>query len=301
MNSRPTRSSSKSEEDIENLISRVCSNFVSQLERKLDSKLEAFETKITSLCDSLKDVNLSLAKNSQVIDELAVKVDVVEQRSKRNTLRLCGFEENQEDDLKTVLKFFSDATLDSIQENEIPSPKSPSFESTNYKKSYFETTEEIDKSNVFASNTSIHQHFPEKVLTPLKNVASEDTSETNYPVLQEVNITNTFFGQRAKTSSFRNSGQSFHQEMIRINNEDNFDSDDSLKDPDFVDEWISDESEAEGMADENVEDYSAEEEEGHDNTEEQEEKNVDRQEEGANADEQENENNKTKKKMEKAY
>lgn len=104
----PTRATSKENEDIERLINKVCANFINQLEVKFNAGFEELGKKVSEACNSIKSASLAISQNSQDISDLKIKIDALEQRERRNSLRLCGFqEEDNEDLLQNVTEFIS--------------------------------------------------------------------------------------------------------------------------------------------------------------------------------------------------
>ncbi|KAJ8914734.1 hypothetical protein NQ315_017445 [Exocentrus adspersus] len=84
------------DEGLEQLIAKVCSTFVKQLEARIDKKFNSISTKLEDLGNSFKTLNESVIANKRVIDELAVTIDYLEQSAKNNTLRFCGIEESKD-------------------------------------------------------------------------------------------------------------------------------------------------------------------------------------------------------------
>ena len=103
-----TRSSSRSEDDIEKLISRVCTHFVTQLKEELNSKIDKLDEKISKVFDSLASIKSSVQNNSKSIENLQRKYDELDQGCRKNSLRICGFQEEDDEDLLALLpEFFS--------------------------------------------------------------------------------------------------------------------------------------------------------------------------------------------------
>lgn len=100
--------SSRSEDDIEKLITKVCTNFTAQLEQKFDSKWEKMDKKLSDVCSTLKNLNINVNNNTKAITEIQDKVDGLEQRFKRNTLRFCGLDEDNEDLTNVVSEFIKE-------------------------------------------------------------------------------------------------------------------------------------------------------------------------------------------------
>lgn len=102
-----TRSSSRSDDDnIEKLISRVCANFVNQMEAKIDAKMDKLSSKLNEVCNSFKDMKGEIQKNTIAIGQLEGLIDELDQQSKRNSMRMCGLLEKDDEDLLEVIPTF---------------------------------------------------------------------------------------------------------------------------------------------------------------------------------------------------
>lgn len=102
-----TRSSSKSDdENTEKLISRVCANFVNQMEAKFDAKLEKLSSKLNEVCDLFKDMKQQIQKNAVAIGQIEELMDGLDQQNKRNSMRLCGLLEKDGEDLLEIVPSF---------------------------------------------------------------------------------------------------------------------------------------------------------------------------------------------------
>jgi len=105
-----TRGSSKAElEETEKLINKVCTNFVAQMESKIDDKLSKLDNKISSYCDLLKKTDKMVAKNSESIENIQIRVDSLEQNIKSNSLRICGLNIDDKDMVQGVCTFIKDS------------------------------------------------------------------------------------------------------------------------------------------------------------------------------------------------
>lgn len=150
---------------------------------------------------------------------------------------------------------------------------------TLYKIGYFKSLPKTDNINLLAPNTpmpidksnplpgenlvdSIICAIIYQELTPLVDFENnkENNNRTNYSKLPKIN--NTLLAQCATTSSYNSNSDPLihHQEISKMDNTYEIDSDDSLKDPDFSNEEISDESESESSEDKEEEECNAEEE-----------------------------------------
>lgn len=106
-----TRSGNGNREDdqTEKLITKVCNSFMKKIEEKLDAKIGSLETKLNELCNAVKKLEESGLDNKKELENIKVRLDNVEQDSKRNSLRVCGFLEKTTEDLGVDLaKFFQE-------------------------------------------------------------------------------------------------------------------------------------------------------------------------------------------------
>lgn len=86
-----TRGANKSDsDDIEKLITKVCSNFVKQMETKLDERLCKFEDKLSTLYTSIDKFEPMITKNTAAILDVQDRLDDLEQKYKNNCIRICG-------------------------------------------------------------------------------------------------------------------------------------------------------------------------------------------------------------------
>lgn len=100
-------SANRSEEDqTEKLISKVCASFLKKIEEKFDTKIGALESKLNRLCDAIKKMEDSVTYNKKEIDNVKTRLDDMEQATKRNSLRICGFREVANEDLAVDLSTF---------------------------------------------------------------------------------------------------------------------------------------------------------------------------------------------------
>lgn len=100
----------RKQEDMEELINRVCSTFCEKIESSIEAKLEQLdqklESKIDKVVNSLKDVRELASINKEKINTLEDRVEVLEQQSKRFSLRFVGLNyiANTDDLIKTIIK-----------------------------------------------------------------------------------------------------------------------------------------------------------------------------------------------------
>lgn len=83
------------ESDLEILINKVCTQFVNQLEQKFDQKLEKLDKNVIELSNSIKNLNKMVTSNNNAIESIMAKCDILEQRGKRNALRINGIPEKE--------------------------------------------------------------------------------------------------------------------------------------------------------------------------------------------------------------
>lgn len=91
------------DEDMEKLITKICSSFVSQLEEKLTAKLEKLDNKISDLCDALKGIATTVHENTENLTKMQHALDVLDQRCRKNNIRVCGIEEEEREDIRHVV------------------------------------------------------------------------------------------------------------------------------------------------------------------------------------------------------
>lgn len=91
---------------LEQLINKVCTNFTQQLYKKLDSRTKKLESKLTQACESFTALNDRVSSNAKTILKIGERMDLVEQGNKRNTLRLCGLPESENEELEQLLLSF---------------------------------------------------------------------------------------------------------------------------------------------------------------------------------------------------
>ena len=101
-----TRSNSRSDDDLEKLITKVCTNFDTQLREELNPRMDKLDTKFNKICESLSKIQNSVQNNTKSIVELQNRIDIMEQHSKRNALRICGFSEREDEALLNLIPEF---------------------------------------------------------------------------------------------------------------------------------------------------------------------------------------------------
>lgn len=100
---RSTSNSRKTEDDLEKLINKVCATFINQLKEELSDKIKQIDVKITQVCEILKNIETKIDSNKKEISELQHRVENLEQRSKANSLRICGIKRTKDEDLPAIL------------------------------------------------------------------------------------------------------------------------------------------------------------------------------------------------------
>lgn len=124
-----TRSAATSEikvnnvEAIEDLINKVCTSFVNQLEANIDKKFSKIDSKLNEVNNTLKDLTQMINSNKSAIETLDLKYDQLEQNSKSNCLRFTGFpedrEEKEENVMNVLLTYLNDTLKVSCSPNDI--------------------------------------------------------------------------------------------------------------------------------------------------------------------------------------
>ncbi|KAJ8981734.1 hypothetical protein NQ317_008995 [Molorchus minor] len=107
----PEETGSFTEEQLEKLITKVCSNFVNQLESKIDKKFERLELKLTETTNLLKMLGDKVNCNEKAISSLSQKSDYLEQYLKRNALRIHGITESENENIVAKVIDFINAKL----------------------------------------------------------------------------------------------------------------------------------------------------------------------------------------------
>lgn len=89
--------------EFEQLITKVCTNFVNQLEIKIDKKFSELNEKLNDFSNTLKNLNEDICESKKAIKSIQSKCDYLEQFIKRNTLQFHGLEEGVNENSVTVL------------------------------------------------------------------------------------------------------------------------------------------------------------------------------------------------------
>lgn len=100
-----TRSTSDSE-DMEKMMTKVCTKLINQMEEKIVSKLSKLEEIMSSFCDRVVECEASIAKNSESIIALENQLENLEQASKNNCIRVCGMEIGEKEDVPSAVASF---------------------------------------------------------------------------------------------------------------------------------------------------------------------------------------------------
>lgn len=88
------------------LINKVCANFSEQIESKMNESFEKFDKKLNEMSNSIKAMNKDISNNNKSISKIEEKCELLEQVTKRNSLRILGVgEQENEDVVDTVVKF----------------------------------------------------------------------------------------------------------------------------------------------------------------------------------------------------
>lgn len=98
-----------SSENIEQIINKVCTNLFSQLENRILARFEDIKTQLNDLNESVKRLFRDSDGHAKAVEKLESDVDIIQQQSRKNTLRIYGFPENERENLAADLtKFLSD-------------------------------------------------------------------------------------------------------------------------------------------------------------------------------------------------
>lgn len=110
------------EDPSEELITRVCSNFIKQLDDKMNEKFNKLGSKIDNLTTSLKTLDSNVVENTEAIRNLNKMQDRTEQLLKRNSIRIEGLTEvKNENTVHLVTEFLQKTLKINCNENDIDS------------------------------------------------------------------------------------------------------------------------------------------------------------------------------------
>ena len=102
-----TRGAGRSDSDeTEKLITKVCTNFITQMEAKIDAKLSKLDSKLSSLITWLKHLEDMATMNKDTIQNVQVRLDSLEQNYKQNCVRICGLNVVKDDNVATSVAAF---------------------------------------------------------------------------------------------------------------------------------------------------------------------------------------------------
>lgn len=107
----PSETGLISEEQLETLMTRVCSNFVKQLESKIDNKFDHLEKKLTDTTAAVKCFEQKINSHENAIASLTTKNDYSEQIRKRNNLCFHGLLEGENEDILVEVVNFINVKL----------------------------------------------------------------------------------------------------------------------------------------------------------------------------------------------
>lgn len=105
---------------MERLMNKICNNFLTQFENKLDARLQKFEEKLTQVCESIKTLSAGIENNTKKIVELEVNFDSIAQNQKKNCVRICGLPESANESLiESIIVFMNEYLKINCSKNEI--------------------------------------------------------------------------------------------------------------------------------------------------------------------------------------
>ena len=102
---------SETGDDLEKIISKVCTTFFSQIERKLNERFDKIDAHLIALSNDLKSLKSKVDTNSKNIHNIKNEIDQNAQLSKRNSLRFHNIAESEEKDTVDVLLSFINDSL----------------------------------------------------------------------------------------------------------------------------------------------------------------------------------------------
>lgn len=111
----PTRSAAAAAtNETEQLMQKVCANFVNQLEVKMDKKFEKFDRlgdQFNTLNKSIQQLINAGEETKKSIAALETAIDNLHQKSKQNSLRFHGIIEHEDENIMSVISNFINSTL----------------------------------------------------------------------------------------------------------------------------------------------------------------------------------------------
>lgn len=90
--------------EMEELINKVCARLETKLSKKIDDMAKTVTSKIDDLQRSFSHISALANTNLESIKSLEQKVEMLEQHTKKNSLRLNGVTEEQNEDVLGVVK-----------------------------------------------------------------------------------------------------------------------------------------------------------------------------------------------------
>lgn len=171
-------SNSISDAAMEKLISKVCCNFVTQLEAKIDSKFDKLVDKLSEVTNSIKVLDERVTSHSLQAVKLNERNDYIEQLLKKNSLRFLGIAElDNEDVVDTVISFIINILKVNCNISDIDSafrlPK-PHGSSNNPRSIMVTFVQNIKRNEVFSAK---------KVLKNTPYSIYEDLTASRYEIL----------------------------------------------------------------------------------------------------------------------
>lgn len=110
------------DENIEDLINRVCTSFANKIESKIDKQMSKLDDRLSDLDNSLKSLNKIVVNNRKSLETLEAKNDSLDQYNKKNNLKFIGLKENDpEDTVSEILDFINDILKVPCVKNDIDS------------------------------------------------------------------------------------------------------------------------------------------------------------------------------------
>ncbi|KAG5886761.1 hypothetical protein JTB14_016548 [Gonioctena quinquepunctata] len=109
--------------DVEELISRVCAEFYSKIEKSFDSKFSKMEKQLASIETALSNTSKCAFQNKIEIAHLTKEISDLEQHQSINCIRIQGLREEADNEylLENTLQFFEHSLNISCTKQEIDS------------------------------------------------------------------------------------------------------------------------------------------------------------------------------------
>lgn len=110
-NSQSSQQQVMDENALEIMINKVCVKFLKKIEEQFDKKFENLELKLNMLCDKYSALEKAVGKNENTLLEMNTRIDEIEQKQRKNTLRFVGIKESKGEHLMSTITNIVNTTL----------------------------------------------------------------------------------------------------------------------------------------------------------------------------------------------